>query len=927
MAVEFDLFLSCAGTDREAARKVRDALRGAGLRVFLDEEDIAPFEGITPRIESALQSSAALLAYYSPLFSGRPACQRELTAAFLAGQREGDPIRRILVVNPVDPRSDHLLPAELADARYSLPSAEPRALVRAVRARLADLTGPIGPVTHEPPRWLGRIPGSVGFVGRYRELWELHTALHRVDTGMTSEPTSGPVASVVGMTGIGKSELVAAYGFLFGAAYTEGTVLWIDLAGTVPSAGAVLDRFHTELRTLADQVGVPVDGLSDVRVAAALAERLPGRTLFVLDDLPAGLDPAVLDRLVIPAGDRVRTVLITSARAYDEKTTVVPVGPMDEGDAAELLRAYRGPEAGERPAFDRMVSRLGGHPMVIRGTGRLLRDRQGLVSFDRYAGHAAETDPLAEVARLLRPDLDGLGGEARTALRLAVLVAPVALPTSLVRRVFELVRSDAAGAEAAGAGLAELRHRELAEHAGDTWRVHSLVREAAREHVKAPAPDAPLGLAAAEVIAGLLAPAGEIADGALLIRHAEALLEEGRLPIEQADRLRRPLAGYHEALGQPARAVPYRREVVAHHPDSAADLAAAASACGSAGEAVDAVELARRALALAADPDVAGAAHQALAEALDALGRYGEADPLWERMTSDPGVTLPVRVAHARALRLRGRRADVDRVTTAVLAEIAAVDPTGADRRLRDAAQAVQLELARVEMQTDAQRAARTRAEAVFEHYRTRGEVTHVRALEAQEVLAESMLTLDLWELRPDPRKWQESVRRLAELRDRHRSTYGPASVIPLAAAVSHAYALVSLGRRDEGRAELDRLLPELAGRLGEEHPLWLRALFSRGLVDAQRGDHAAARALFERALAGQRAALGTGHPHTLRTQYELAVALKLTGGTGWQSLLTEIRRSAPRRSDLYAQSLLAAGLLLLPARVIRMVTRRRPEG
>ena len=68
-----DLFLSCAGPDRAAARAVKKDLERAGLTVFLDEADIDPYVGITPAIEEALRSSTAFLAYYSPHFSGRPA--------------------------------------------------------------------------------------------------------------------------------------------------------------------------------------------------------------------------------------------------------------------------------------------------------------------------------------------------------------------------------------------------------------------------------------------------------------------------------------------------------------------------------------------------------------------------------------------------------------------------------------------------------------------------------------------------------------------------------------------------------------------------------------------------------------------------------------------------------------------------------------
>src|SRR5262249_17950735 len=160
---------------------------------------------------NALRSSTALLAYYSASYTDRPACQLELTAAFLAGQREGDPTRRIIVVNP-EKGTEHIQPARLTDPRFAVLPADGRelgALAGLIRDGVRTLTGTLEQVTFTGrPRWFaGRVPGVVGFVGRYRELWALHSALDVVGRPLTGEPTSGPVASVIGMPGIGKTAL------------------------------------------------------------------------------------------------------------------------------------------------------------------------------------------------------------------------------------------------------------------------------------------------------------------------------------------------------------------------------------------------------------------------------------------------------------------------------------------------------------------------------------------------------------------------------------------------------------------------------------------------------------------------------------------------------------------------------------------------
>ena len=241
-----------------------------------------------------------------------------------------------------------------------------------------------------------------------------------------------------------------------------------------------------------------------------------------------------------------------------------------------------------------------------------------------------------------------------------------------------------------------------------------------------------------------------------------------------------------------------------------------------------------------------------------------------------------------------------------------------------DLVQAASLELARAEVLTDGQRQARERAAAVLEHYRRRGLPEHARALEAQEVLAEAWLTLHLWELRPDENDWSRAEKELRTLRDGYRRSHGETNQLTLAASVDLAYALVSQGKRELGGKELDTLVPVLERRLGDRHPLFLRALFLQGLVHAQL--HQQAEPLFVRALHGQRAVLGAGHAHTLRTQYELAVVRKLADDPSWHPLMKEVNRLAPtavgRENDLYTQSLIALGLLRLPTGLVKAISR-----
>jgi tetratricopeptide (TPR) repeat protein len=943
----YDLFLSLAGPDRPAARELCEALRRAGLRVFLDE-DIRRFDPITAEIERALRSSRALLAYYSVNFTGRPACQLELTAAFLAGQRERDPMRRILVVNPEDPHVDHLLPAELADAKYVLLPVDRKdlkSLVRRIQERLAPLTGTLADVRFaDRPRWFGRTAGEVGFVGRYREQWDLHSRLRAPDLPLTREPMAGAVVSLVGMPGIGKSALAAMYGWQFGAAYPGG-VYWVSLAAAGGTGDEVLARYADEVRSVAETLSLAPGGASRERLFGMVADALyakPGPSLWVVDDVPDGLDRGIVQRLVLPAGTAVRTVLVTHTDRYEPVASPVVLGSLTEADAGQLLWTFRAPAQDEMPAFRRLVERLGGHPLVVRLAGSHLRDREHLVSFEQYTDRLNQNpDALAVVADLVRDEIAHLAPAPRLVLQLAAACAPTGLPAPLVTAVTDRLRPTGSASGQVEDALVLLQQRALAARIDTGWQVHSLVLAAARRHLDPPVPAAELARTAAEVLDALAAdPALPPMHRGAVIRHAEALAASPHLPTAVADGLLRGVAGYYEARGEPELAVRHRNRVADRNPDAAADQAAAAATAVAAGEYRAAVGRAARALETAtraADQPTAYRARQTLAEALDALSEYAEADRHWTalldgaRTPAGPVEAFSTRVGHLRALRLRGRMADVKRAAGELIGAAAGVGHPD-DPAVHDAVQAAKLELARADVLTDGQRAARELAAEVIEHYRERGLPEHVRALEAQEVLAEAMLTLHLWELWPDKNNWVRAENELRQLRDSYQASHGTTNPLTLAASVRYAYALVSQGRRDQGRTELASLLPELARQLGDRHPLYLRAVFLRGLIFAQLQQHESARPLFEQALAGQRVVLGTRHAHTLRTQYELAVALKMTDDSAWHPKMVEVNRLAREavgwENDLYTQSLIALGLLRLPTSAVRLITRfGRPKG
>ena len=298
-AAEYDIFLSHAWADGERPQQFADALTKAGLRVWFDAAEINDFASITRAVTEGLAKSKALLAYYSKTYPLRRACQWELTAAFLAAQSEGDPRRRVLVINPEE-RADHIHPIELRDAKFrNAPKndGEMRELAEAIRKHVAAIDGPLAdirPLT--APNWYGMTPvGSTRFVGRLKEMWEIHSLLHAGDVAQITgaAAATGGIGQVQGLGGVGKSLLAEEYALHFGAAYPGG-VFWLRAYGNDDAKAALGPEQREALRTdqmreMAERLGIDTHGLTAEQIEGALARKIGSEgkpCLWVVDDVP-----------------------------------------------------------------------------------------------------------------------------------------------------------------------------------------------------------------------------------------------------------------------------------------------------------------------------------------------------------------------------------------------------------------------------------------------------------------------------------------------------------------------------------------------------------------------------------------------------------------------------------------------------------------
>lgn len=470
-APRWDVFVSYSHADRRWVTPLTNRLRAAGLRVFMDVQGIAGGAGISHTIRRELAGSAVLLAVYSADYPRRAACQWELISAYAAGLHEGDPRRRVLVINP-EPDTTHIQQVELRDAKHwSLPEPADTAGLDALAADVRACARALGSAMEEiaeqgVPRWSPgpAPPASPTFVGRFEELGAVHEALQRPSAPLVSGHAPVAVAQIRGMPGVGKTLLAREYALRYGPVYSGG-VFWLCLGGhslTLREASEASETYQRQLRTAAAAMGVPAPWAAGTDPSAALYEYFAalGRPfLWVLDGVPDQLETPQLQRMCAPH-PLGRTLLTVRGQQYAALATPVDLAPLDRRDACALLTTPTTaagtatvPSPPERAEAEgrftrRLVDAVGGHPLaldLLRMDGAGQRPEEALELFhspdesvlDQLArGHQLPTDYPREVTRTVLGDVLRHGGPpALDVLRVAATLFPLPFTVDTGTRV------------------------------------------------------------------------------------------------------------------------------------------------------------------------------------------------------------------------------------------------------------------------------------------------------------------------------------------------------------------------------------------------------------------------------------------------------------------------------------------------------------
>jgi tetratricopeptide (TPR) repeat protein len=455
-----DLIFSYARVDAPRARPLVEALRALGIRVWVDEERIRTFTSITESIRNGLAQSKALLAFYSEAYPLSRACQWELMTAFLAGQHEGDPRRRVLVVNP-ESGTDHIYPVELRDALHALfrdpqDPGEVERVAAAIQAHVASLEGALGTVIPFFASWYGRRRplGSTRFVGRVRQLWEIHSKLHVGTLQGIGVPKGGSVVQIRGLGGTGKSLLAEEYALRFEAAFPGG-IFWLRGYGSAdpPWTVEALEAARLQqFRAIAEQIGIDVSRLKPTEIEVLLSRRIEERNqpcLWVVDDVPDNLAVQELQAWLAPYPSA-RMLFTTRSRAYDGLAVPIELGDLAPSDAWDLLTWDKPPsEESERRAAVKIVSELGRHALaldVARGALRYQSYGQFLAALtnptnDEMEFAAKLTKQLpngheVSIAGTLLRSIRVLPDPGKSLLRLATVLAVHPIPQPLILAIY-----------------------------------------------------------------------------------------------------------------------------------------------------------------------------------------------------------------------------------------------------------------------------------------------------------------------------------------------------------------------------------------------------------------------------------------------------------------------------------------------------------
>jgi tetratricopeptide (TPR) repeat protein len=404
---KFDVFLSHNRAQKDWTREMALRLRAAGFNVWFDEWVLRGGEVGSIGMERGLQESRHVVLVLSPEFMASEWTDYETQIALVLSPANRD--RKLIPILhtkcKLPPRISRLnwidFTSALADpAQYEFRLAQlmsdlnphryerPTDFASFQASRKTSDPNTIPPVRPLPPG--SRMPHAPNplFVGRENEMRDLARML---------TPGSGALvgvhAAVIGMGGVGKTQLAVEYAHRHGHLY-QGGVFWMNFAGEEDPINEVARCGGPEGMDIAgwNEMKVP-EQASRLQKAWEEAERA---SLLIFDNAE---DPAAVEKWRPKSGHC--SVLITCRRGdWPPEMGVNPLGieTLPREKSLELLAEVRpsiNSNAKDREAADKICDLLGDLPLALTVAAAYLRKYKS-ESVSQYLKALSNQSPLQD---------------------------------------------------------------------------------------------------------------------------------------------------------------------------------------------------------------------------------------------------------------------------------------------------------------------------------------------------------------------------------------------------------------------------------------------------------------------------------------------------------------------------------------------------
>jgi tetratricopeptide (TPR) repeat protein len=412
----YDAFISYSSGDVARAQALYQRLATEGLRVWFDKARLVPGCNWYGEIAKANANSRIILPVLTP-----PWRESEWTRFETYGAEYVIPLLYEGDFSEIAPPP--LFEYQFLDMRGDAPPWG--TLLASIRTHLA--TSP-----PEKASRLAHVPTASNpyFVGRERQLLELHEKLHR---NPTAALTQSPTHVIAGMGGVGKTTLAREYAERYWRLYTQ--ILWVRAEAPVMA---------TEFARLSVEMGIIRQPSQDPYLDALMAmNQLSSsvRRLLILDN-------AVNEESIqkwIPKGGGCRTIITSRFTGWSPTVQCVHVYVLEPEPARELLFKRSGiretPE--NRMEADRLAEELGYLPLALEQAAAYMHRVK--IDFSRYLELYARSrrDLLAKrtlgstqypdsVATTWLTTVRQLRGPAQAILVFSSFLAPDAIPRTLL---------------------------------------------------------------------------------------------------------------------------------------------------------------------------------------------------------------------------------------------------------------------------------------------------------------------------------------------------------------------------------------------------------------------------------------------------------------------------------------------------------------